>query len=306
MFKIGTEILVTASSCRNKSGPKIGSKGFIVSIDRHIIDNIDRNTKLLRIYATVLFYKYGNQKKHRLEQKRVYLLVPIPRNTKDVRPVVTRFKNLINNNIGQKPKYVQPIKTGGKTIITLPKSIRSRYKPTSIMAIDIANKLDIDEDLRLSAYIMSYIKSKNSQIRSTLLGASDVIPSDTYKHIQGLLSGVLKVFIKQLCAARSQQEFIDIVVTAKKRDPSTIIDLIRLINLIQSMETKLKINKFEGICITNILIKEQLVIDLYLSMFDHDIFSTVSCKLYKSGKFALKKVEITKKVLNTLSSNVNT
>lgn len=95
MFGVGTKIRLVASSCRKQTGPKRGSLGYISSMTGRPHTSIKMNT-VARI-AKVVFFKYGFEKKDRLEQKDIVVVFPIVDRKKDnVRSKIDKVKNLVD------------------------------------------------------------------------------------------------------------------------------------------------------------------------------------------------------------------
>jgi len=75
MLELGTKIIVIGSGVTRKAGPRIGSIGYILNIENFGEDLAEHN-EYIKFFASVLFTRYGFQKKERQEIKRVCLFVP--------------------------------------------------------------------------------------------------------------------------------------------------------------------------------------------------------------------------------------
>ncbi|MBV5347480.1 hypothetical protein JZU46_04605 [bacterium] len=76
MFYKSTKIVVIGSNVTRKAGPRIGSLGYIRNISLDSTTKID-NGVLLIFKATIYFYRYGYEKRERLEKQDVNMIVPI-------------------------------------------------------------------------------------------------------------------------------------------------------------------------------------------------------------------------------------
>ncbi len=73
MFNIGNKVVITGSSIKKgRTGPKVGSLGYISYVNNTFID--------LDLYsivnASVIFYKFGNEKHYRVERKSIPFIFP--------------------------------------------------------------------------------------------------------------------------------------------------------------------------------------------------------------------------------------
>ena len=103
MFYTSTKIVVIGSNVRRKAGPRVGSEGFIVSINPGVQFQVQYTNDIsLRLcLATVLFTKYGFQKSERAELKEIALILPDARNSRSsTNKIIKETKKYINNYEG--------------------------------------------------------------------------------------------------------------------------------------------------------------------------------------------------------------
>ena len=97
MFSQGNKIIVTGSSINsNKIGPRVGSLGYVQRVDKYFID-FDSYSALS---AYIIFYKFGNEKKYRVEPKQVLFIVP------------KRMKTISDFNLSSQQSFINRIHKG--------------------------------------------------------------------------------------------------------------------------------------------------------------------------------------------------
>lgn len=97
MFDLNTKIILVASSCHKKVGPRKNSIGYIVTINKSL--TVLSNPNVVVISANIKFLHYGNEKKDRFETKRVLLVFPILQDNQDsIDNQFERFAHTINSN----------------------------------------------------------------------------------------------------------------------------------------------------------------------------------------------------------------
>lgn len=74
MFETGTKIRLIASSCKKSTGPKRGSMGYV---SREIESVVLTQLSLCASFFEIFFYRYGFEKRRRVEKKSVVLVFPI-------------------------------------------------------------------------------------------------------------------------------------------------------------------------------------------------------------------------------------
>jgi len=94
MFDLGTKIMLMASSCHKKTGPRKGSVGYVTTLF-HAYKSIC-NKRIFVTPASVKFLRYGNEKRHRFETKSILLVFPVIRN--DTETSLKAFINIINSD----------------------------------------------------------------------------------------------------------------------------------------------------------------------------------------------------------------
>ena len=97
MFDLGAKIILVASSCHKKTGPRKDSIGYVTSLF-HAHASIG-NKSIFVTPASVKFLCYGNEKRHRFETKQVLLVFPFINNPTE--GSLKAFINIINSD-----KYV--------------------------------------------------------------------------------------------------------------------------------------------------------------------------------------------------------
>lgn len=96
MFYKSTKIVVIGSNVRRKAGPRVGSLGFIVSSDNG--QRINQLPGCIVFSASIIFTKYGFEKKHRFEHDRHLLIVPEPAFGANVRKAFNKTIQVINKS----------------------------------------------------------------------------------------------------------------------------------------------------------------------------------------------------------------
>lgn len=83
MFDLGEKVILLASSCHKKTGPRKNSIGYITVFNStlKVLDGLN----LITMGAEIRFLRYGNEKKDRFETKRVSLVFPILQNNFDIK-----------------------------------------------------------------------------------------------------------------------------------------------------------------------------------------------------------------------------
>ncbi len=83
MFDLGEKVILLASSCHKKTGPRKNSIGYITVFNSTL--KVVNGLNLITMGAEIRFLRYGNEKKDRFETKRVRLVFPILQNNFDIR-----------------------------------------------------------------------------------------------------------------------------------------------------------------------------------------------------------------------------
>lgn len=97
MFDLGTKIILVASSCHKKTGPRKDSVGYVTTLFHSQSSICNKN--IFVTPASVKFLQYGNEKKHRVETKSILLLFPAIKDCTE--ESLKAFINIINSE-----KYV--------------------------------------------------------------------------------------------------------------------------------------------------------------------------------------------------------
>lgn len=79
MFYTSTQIIVTGSNVVRKSGPRIGSLGYITEPEMQLPE-LFNDVLFFIAQADVYFFRYGYELKHRFERKKVNIILPVPTN----------------------------------------------------------------------------------------------------------------------------------------------------------------------------------------------------------------------------------
>ena len=94
MFDLGAKIILVASSCHKKIGPRKDSIGYVTSLfNAHTSIG---NKSIFVTPASVKFLCYGNEKRHRFETKQVLLVFPFLNNP--IEGSLKAFINIINSD----------------------------------------------------------------------------------------------------------------------------------------------------------------------------------------------------------------
>lgn len=100
MFYVGTKIVVIGSNIKRKAGPRIGSVGFVIL--NNSMTHFIENDNFIICEASVLFTRYGFQKQHRFEVKKVFFIIP---NSK--KNLVQKISNkILQKDINSIKKYL--------------------------------------------------------------------------------------------------------------------------------------------------------------------------------------------------------
>lgn len=94
MFDLGAKIILVASSCHKKIGPRKDSIGYVTSLF-HSHASIG-NKSIFVTPASIKFLYYGNEKRHRFETKQVLLVFPFINNP--IEGGLKAFINIINSD----------------------------------------------------------------------------------------------------------------------------------------------------------------------------------------------------------------
>jgi len=94
MFDVGTKVRLLASSARKQTSPRRGSLGYVSRINEHMYVDLERGA--IVALANINFFRYGFEKKTRLERKEVGVVFPIiDRKKGDIQGQVLRLKDLV-------------------------------------------------------------------------------------------------------------------------------------------------------------------------------------------------------------------
>jgi hypothetical protein len=133
MFYCGTKVIVLSSNTTTKASPRVGSIGYIANCNRLVTTNAGIN--LITVKASIVFIRYGYEKKLRIEHKNVTLCTP------SIASFLLENNKLINKTI----KKVKNIKSIDNLLLVAP-----IFDPK-----DLFKQKDTKE---LLAYIESFIK----------------------------------------------------------------------------------------------------------------------------------------------------
>lgn len=111
MFYVGTKIVVIGSNVKRKAGPRIGSTGFII-LNNDMLHYIESGSFII-CKASVLFTRYGFQKQHRFEVKKVFFIIP---NIKKI--LIQKISNkILQKDINSIKKYLSIANLNRKPIL---------------------------------------------------------------------------------------------------------------------------------------------------------------------------------------------
>ena len=103
MFDLGTKIILLASSCHKKTGPRKNSIGYVTPLESFkttFNGCLDKKSKPINVFATlasVKFLYYGNEKRARFETKQTLLVFPMIQSGSNVEATLKAFMNMVSS-----------------------------------------------------------------------------------------------------------------------------------------------------------------------------------------------------------------
>jgi len=276
MFNRGNKIVITGSSLKkNNIGPKTSSVGFI----KHVNDFFIKLDNYFITTMRIIFYKFGNEKKYRIETKTIAVLFP------------NKIETIDDFNFRKQQSFLQ--KLNDKTNQDLKKIIGVKNINTiSPVYTDIFKNNKIYHE-RMS-YLLSLWTFNNLHLNITIIQKLSLYDRYKIKNIKNIMFVLNK--------GLNDSAYRHNVAYNVANDTDEYIKFLKVLKLI-TIKSKQYISIYNIVDIKNASIKEErfdyIYKMLYLNLFNNNYF--ILGKKFISEQSTFKK----RQIITTMITNLN-
>jgi len=210
MFSIGNKIVITSSSIKTgRIGPRSGSMGYIKNISPFSIDI----GPYFIINASIIFYKFGNEKKYRIEHRSTPFILP------------KQMKTIADFSFSSQQSFLRKVSKNNKLKQQLKNLFNTKFLYTISPSYDNNEKnMSVEER---KAYLSSLWTSIN--INKCLSNIQNIQWYDRYKKPD--IKNIVNILQKGIIESSYKQTIIQNIMKGNKNDYKNFIKTIKFLNL---------------------------------------------------------------------------
>ena len=237
MFNFGTNVVVRASSLtKGKSGPRVGSQGFISSNYKMPSPKyVNKGLSTLFIPQRIVFVNFGFETKLRIEEKVIIGILPIPPTDKKSDKEIDRFFAETCNNLHHQKWQ--------KTVMSI---YNWKCKPICLIIPNTNPKQLLDENnIIFAAWIKTVLKSNYMcNILSNMLSRS----SNIFRKKIKLNLPIIEILLRMSANTEMFNDKIDMLSEQYKEETIYIVSWLNTINIQHNVVTQME--RFKNILVS--------------------------------------------------------
>lgn len=237
MFNSGINVVVVASSlAKNKSGPRVGSSGFMSeSYNMPLPRYMNKGLSVLFIPQRIIFTSFGFETKLRIEEKVIVGILPIPPTDKTSNEEINELFIKIYNSGLHHQKWQNAVMS----------IYNWKCKPICFVVPSTSPKRLVDgNDIIFKAWVKTVLKSNHiCTILSNMLSKSPNIFEKKFR----LNISIIETLLRISANAEKFDDRIDILLKHYRKETIRTISLLNTINVQHNIITQIK--KFKEVFI---------------------------------------------------------